>query len=626
MPEILTESFCERCGTRYTFEPSGSAHDRFTRVRTLSKGLRNYVLSDETSFGEAMAVARTDEVRRTSGEQLDAFHKTFNFCMSCRQYTCANCWNEVEGRCLTCAPNLGREILAAPFQPVDPLAGPSVETALAAANGNGNGHVHANGNGALGLEATAWPTVDLDEDVPGVASPTNGHDLDAIASTDDPDIHAFSAMDRLDALLGSAPAAETVGSTETEPIAAESTNVALVDDANAGPVFLADVAGPELEPASEPEPEPEPVAPEVHAQVSARSAVASRLEAVEAEPEASTDADAPVETESATGGPVDVPAAAEVGAAVEAAPEPAEPSGDGDGAIHDLEGWAASAAAQTSTLLDRFRAFRGGERAPRPERRPIEPDIAALAQPAGPAVDEAPFVASVEGSAGIVGSVAEPATVDEPAFADVAEPTPETEIQEAFAEQPASGAVNPEPIAAGSVTAEAEPIAAEFVAEEPVAAESATAESVVAEPVDAREPVAETASEIETGAEIPAMPEVAPVAPLRRHDDRVEAPIWQIVAPDVPLPNGAPNGSSPASQPQWPGVAHATSEPQWPAAPAWPTRPQPHVTAADAVWAASSRDLLNRPETGVQACVSCGLALSATARFCRRCGSSQTHA
>jgi ribosomal protein L40E len=42
------------------------------------------------------------------------------------------------------------------------------------------------------------------------------------------------------------------------------------------------------------------------------------------------------------------------------------------------------------------------------------------------------------------------------------------------------------------------------------------------------------------------------------------------------------------------------------------------------MWAASSRELLvNRAETGVQACVSCGLPLSATARFCRRCGSQQ---
>ena len=40
----------------------------------------------------------------------------------CRQYTCPNCWNEAEARCLTCAPHLGHEILPAPF-PDLPAAG-----------------------------------------------------------------------------------------------------------------------------------------------------------------------------------------------------------------------------------------------------------------------------------------------------------------------------------------------------------------------------------------------------------------------------------------------------------------------------------------------------------------------
>ena len=116
MPEILTESFCERCGTRYTFE---SAAPRKTRrlgqFKTLSKGLKNYVLSDDTSMDEAMAAARSDLERETTAQQLDAFHATFNFCMNCRQYTCSNCWNQAEGRCLTCSPFLGRDVLGSPF-------------------------------------------------------------------------------------------------------------------------------------------------------------------------------------------------------------------------------------------------------------------------------------------------------------------------------------------------------------------------------------------------------------------------------------------------------------------------------------------------------------------------------
>ena len=103
MTEILTESFCERCGTRYTFE-SARPKTRLKGVKVLSRGLKNFVLSDDTSIDEAMAAARSETDREASAHQLDAFHKTFNFCMGCRQYTCPNCWNEAEVRCLSCAP------------------------------------------------------------------------------------------------------------------------------------------------------------------------------------------------------------------------------------------------------------------------------------------------------------------------------------------------------------------------------------------------------------------------------------------------------------------------------------------------------------------------------------------
>ena len=55
MTEILTESFCERCGTRYTFESSAPRRSRVGRVRTFSRGVKNFVMSDEASFEEAMA-------------------------------------------------------------------------------------------------------------------------------------------------------------------------------------------------------------------------------------------------------------------------------------------------------------------------------------------------------------------------------------------------------------------------------------------------------------------------------------------------------------------------------------------------------------------------------------------
>ena len=96
---------------------------RLKGIKVVSRGLKNFVMSDDTSMDEAMAAARSETDREVTSQQLDAFHKTFNFCMTCRQYTCSNCWNEAEGRCLSCAPNLGHEILPAPFPDLAATAG-----------------------------------------------------------------------------------------------------------------------------------------------------------------------------------------------------------------------------------------------------------------------------------------------------------------------------------------------------------------------------------------------------------------------------------------------------------------------------------------------------------------------
>ena len=147
MTEILTESFCERCGTRYTFE-SARPRMRLKGVKVLSRGLKNFVMSDETSMDEAMAAARSETDRELTANQLDAFHKTFNFCMSCRQYTCPNCWNEAEARCLSCAPHLGHEIMPAPFPDMPattfpPAAAVTPAFLRAATTSNGsNGSAH----------------------------------------------------------------------------------------------------------------------------------------------------------------------------------------------------------------------------------------------------------------------------------------------------------------------------------------------------------------------------------------------------------------------------------------------------------------------------------------------------
>ncbi|HSL32441.1 MAG TPA: zinc ribbon domain-containing protein, partial [Candidatus Limnocylindrales bacterium] len=133
-----------------------------------------------------------------------------------------------------------------------------------------------------------------------------------------------------------------------------------------------------------------------------------------------------------------------------------------------------------------------------------------------------------------------------------------------------------------------------------------------------------------------------PEAPTPVPADRVEQPTWRIVAPDVALPaNGHPTPdvglpAAASAAPQSPPQAAEPPEPQWPATPDWP-KAQPSVpflagravatsAATEALWAASVRDIVANPAgppAAVQPCSNCGLSLSATARFCRRCGTRQ---
>ena len=247
MPEILTESFCERCGTRYTFESSASRAKPLRGLKTLSKGLRNFVMSDDSSMDEAMAAARSEAERDVTSRQLDAFHSTFNFCMSCRQYTCANCWNEAEGQCLSCSPLVGREAMPAPFPTVDVTA-QAIDVPV-----NGTHEAPA-------IEApTAWPVLDLEAEAEEPSS--DGFD----------EIDLGARLAALDIVTDGPAEAETPVATpepvaaeaqsEPEPVAAEPEPVALEPEPvepEAEPVALA--LEPEAEPVAAAEPEPEPVA------------------------------------------------------------------------------------------------------------------------------------------------------------------------------------------------------------------------------------------------------------------------------------------------------------------------------------------------------------------------------
>jgi hypothetical protein len=519
MPELLTESFCERCGTRYTFESAAPTKvHRLGRFKTLSKGLKNYVMSDDTSLDEALAAARSDDEREVTSHQLDAFHATFNFCMTCRQYTCGNCWNTPEGRCLTCAPNLSQEIMPAPFPDL-----PALES--------------------LRIDASAWPSADLPE-AEETGQPEEEFDLER----------------RLASLSKLAPTAATP---EEEPVAAVAAEMPEAVPAWPDEVVAAAEQTPESEPEVVAGQEPTPLAEPV---------------AAAAEPV--------VEPVAATAVPIEAPSQ----------PTIAELPTD------DVDGRAAAAVRSTSSLLGKFRPGQN-----------IDAELAA-------------YEASIEAVAAVPEPQPEPVAAAPEPEPVAAAPEPEPEPVAAAPEpvpEPVAAAPEPEPVA---VAPEPEP--------EPVAAApEPEPEPVAAAPEPEPEPIAAAAA---------FQPEPAPtLLPA----DQVVQPIWQIVAPDVAatLVNGHPPAepSLPAAAsaaPQMPPAPPAhPAEPQWPAAPEWP-QAQPGLpfladravsqsAATEALWAASVRDVIAHPPGtpvgGVQPCSSCGLSLSATARFCRRCGTRQ---
>jgi ribosomal protein L40E len=122
-------------------------------------------------------------------------------------------------------------------------------------------------------------------------------------------------------------------------------------------------------------------------------------------------------------------------------------------------------------------------------------------------------------------------------------------------------------------------------------------------------------------------PEAASVS-----DDVIAQPTWQGVAPAAATSESVDPGSL-----ELPAAA-TDAEPQWPTRPAWlsdsPNVGLPFLGRSstpqgglDALWAESNREVASPPsankQAGVQPCVNCGLSLSATARFCRRCGTPQ---
>ena len=170
MTETLTESFCERCGTRYEFK-APTRLNPLRKTRGFIGGLRNYLTSQD-DLSDAMGDAMRSEEDTLASHQLEAFHESFNFCIDCRQYTCLNCWNNDAGRCRTCAPVAGTDDL------IERLAASAVAAPIA----SDLEPVLAQGElEPLGMEA--WPTSDLQTDI---ATASDDHVLEAW-----PEVEAF---------------------------------------------------------------------------------------------------------------------------------------------------------------------------------------------------------------------------------------------------------------------------------------------------------------------------------------------------------------------------------------------------------------------------------------------------
>ncbi|HEX2766919.1 MAG TPA: hypothetical protein VHR55_09830 [Candidatus Limnocylindria bacterium] len=244
MVETLTESFCERCGTRYEFR-APTRLNPLRKTRGLFGGLKNYLTSQD-ALSDALGDAMRSEEEQLAAAQLDAFHQTFNFCISCRQYTCVSCWNDPEGRCRSCAPIAGTDDLTDRLLAAQPgaaaIAEPSAEPMLESDELSRR----------LGMDA--WPQADRTAHQPA----TNGH-----APHEWPEAEALTpppADAEADAWVEPEPEpmmAEVEPEPEPEPMVAEV-------EAEPEPEPVVAEVEPEPEPmVAEVEPEPEPVVAEV---------------------------------------------------------------------------------------------------------------------------------------------------------------------------------------------------------------------------------------------------------------------------------------------------------------------------------------------------------------------------
>jgi hypothetical protein len=186
-----------------------------------------------------------------------------------------------------------------------------------------------------------------------------------------------------------------------------------------------------------------------------------------------------------------------------------------------------------------------------------------------------------------------------------------------------TAAIMPPPALDATMNAAPAPEPAPVAVEVAAAAPEAVPEP---EPVEVAAAAPEAVPEPEPVEVAAAAPEAVPEPePKPQPVDVVKQPTWRMVAPD-----GTAAGEAEPAPPIWTTPDTVTRRPAEPMPTAgWASRVATARPVESPVWVASSRDVVAAARPGVAApvgihsCISCGLSLSANARFCRRCGSRQ---
>ena len=278
MPEALTESFCERCGTRYEFA-APTQLNTMRKTRGLISGLKNYIMSQD-ALGDAVGDAMRSEEEALAAQQLEAFHESFNFCINCRQYTCLNCWNDDSGRCRTCVPIAGTDDLLERFETSFHAQHPEIAAAAAQAEMD-----QADLNRRLGLES--WPSEDLSH-APANGAETAWPEAELAPTEPEPMVAAVEPEPEptvADAAMAAA-AIDAAGEYPPLRVVAWEEDAAIALEPEPEPVVAEVEVEPEPVVAAEVEVEPEPVAAEVEVEpvVAAEVEPEPVVAEVEAEP------------------------------------------------------------------------------------------------------------------------------------------------------------------------------------------------------------------------------------------------------------------------------------------------------------------------------------------------------